>query len=1037
MVKSKNPGGYVLGLDVGANSIGWAALSLSTDMQPDGIIACGSRVFDAGVDGDIATGRDTPRGTARRLARLQRRQTLRRVRRRRKLFRALVQHGLLPATDAVNSASMHKAIEALDAELRTKWIPAGDHRSHLVFPYLLRAAAARERLAPHELGRALYHLGHRRGFLSNRKTKRKEEEEGAVKEGIHELREQMKSAGCATLGALFATLDPREHRIRKRYTDRSMYLEEFGAIRKANAWVPDAVWTELHKAIFFQRKLKSAKHLIGRCSCMPNKRRAPMWHPTLQQFRILEQLNNLRIIEGPASTARPLSPEQRNVLAALLQQQETMTAGGAKKALKLKGVELSIESVGSGKLIGDRTACAMRKAFGDRWDAMTDDQRMQALLDVHSYEQADALKRRGVKHWALSPEQAGVLGDTSLEPSYASLSVAAMQRLLPHMQEGLNSREAMDRVFPDRFKASEQADHLRRVDHVLGEIRNPAVMRSLTELRRVVNRAVTKWGRPALIRLELARDLKKGRQERERLAKDNRDQEKRRTAAVEQLLAETAVKQPRRSDIEKLLLADECGFTCPYTGRKFGMADLFGATPSVDIEHIIPYSRSLDDSFGNKTLCMVEENRNIKRQRTPHEAYATDAVRWEAILDRVQRFRGRHARFKFERFTMQHVGEELLEEFTERQLNDTRYASRLAAKFVGQLFGGVVDAEGSLRVQVSGGSVTARLRQSWRMGVALHDDGTKNRNDHRHHALDAIAIALASPAVVKRMSDAAVRGAAAGRDGKLLQFTEPWPQFLEHVKAAIDPIIVSHRVDRRLAGPLHEETLYSRPLMQGEAQVFRVRKGIETVRETALDEIADPTVRTVVATALKGEPAAKPFATPDRFPVARSAGGAAERVRRLRLEAARTPVEMKTPTASRWVAPGSNHHMAIYAVQTKKGVEWQAQIVTRLEAHRRKQMGEPIVRKQLDDGSPLVFTLRSGDIIRIPEADGSVAFHLVGAASKNSIETKLVHDARPAGEIRKAGIEGGRTYWSTSKLQRVSAQKIDIGVLGEVTLNRE
>ncbi|MFZ4723771.1 MAG: hypothetical protein ACOYMI_11555, partial [Phycisphaerales bacterium] len=146
---------------------------------------------------------------------------------------------------------------------------------------------------------------------------------------------------------------------------------------------------------------------------------------------------------------------------------------------------------------------------------------------------------------------------------------------------------------------------------------------------------------------------------------------------------------------------------------------------------------------------------------------------------------------------------------------------------------------------------------------------------------------------------------------------------------------------------------------------------------------------------------------------------------------------MKTRTGSRWVAPGSNHHMAIYAVQTKKGVEWRAQIVTRLEAHRRKQMGEPIVRKQLDDGSPLVFTLRSRDIIRFPEADGAVAFHVVGSTSGDTIETRQVQDARPVGEIQRAGKAGGRAVWSTSKLQRVGAQKVDIGVLGEVTLNRE
>jgi CRISPR-associated endonuclease Csn1 len=1040
MHQEEETGAYVLGLDVGTNSVGWAVLGLSSQGQPDSIIACGSRVFEAGVDGtseQIAAGKDSPRGVARRLARLQRRQTLRRARRRRKIFRLLMTHGLLPRIDRTSPAGIHACIEKLDSELRPNWLKPGDHRGQLVFPYLLRAAAASRALPPHELGRALYHLAHRRGFLSNRKSRAKEDEEGKVKQGISELRAAMTAAGARTLGGYFATLEPRNGRIRSRYTDRSMYLEEFDAIQRANPQVSQDAWAALHKAFFFQRKLKSAKHLIGKCSCLPRQRRASMWHPVYQRFRLLEQVNNIRVADLATGEDRRLTDEERVALVSALGRQESMTAGGVKKLLKLRGCELSIEHIGSGKLIGDRTAAAMRKVFGDRWATMDEAQRMQALLDVHSYESADALKRRGVKYWKLDPEQAGAMADASLEPGYASLSVRAMTQLLPHLERGFNSREALDISFPHRFKAGSAANRLPPVRTALGDLRNPTVNRSLTELRRVVNRIIDKWGKPKLVRVELGRDLKRGRTEREKLSKDNREQEKRREAAAASIMAEAGVQAPRRSDIEKMLLAEECGMTCPYTGRRFGMADLFGNTPTVDVEHIIPYSRSLDDSFSNKTLCFVEENRNVKRQRTPHEAYSTDNARWDQILDRVRGFRGRHSRAKLERFLMANIGDDLLDDFTSRQLNDTRYASRLAGQFVGQLFGGSVDSDSVRRVQVSTGTVTARLRQAWRMGLALHDDGKKNRADHRHHALDAIAVALASPALVKRMADAAVRGAAAGRDGKLLQFSEPWPQFLEHVKAAIEPIIVSHRVDRKLAGPLHEETLYSRPLQAADQTVYRVRKGIETIREADLEEITDPVLRNTIAAALRGEPAGKPFATPDSHPVARAPHAAVERVRRLRRVASRTPVLLETAHAKRWVAPGSNHHMAIYEVSDSKGERWQSEIVTRLEAHRRKHCQEPIVRKTREDGARLVFTLRSGDIIRVPSDNGTVVFHVIGSASGDTIETKPVHDARPAGEIRKAGKAGGRAVWSVAKLQKSGAVKVDVGVLGEITLNRE
>lgn len=1021
---------FVLGLDVGASSVGWALLALDGSGDAQCVIACGTRTFEAGVDGNLTDGRDEPRGVARRLARQQRRQTARRVQRRRRVYRALMEAELLPRIDVVNHAGIDAALRQLDDQLRRTWIAAGDHRAQLTYPYQLRAAAATRPLDPSALGRALYHLAQRRGFLSNRKARARDDDEGVVKQGIADLQAEMDAAGHTTLGAHFSSLDPRARRIRGRYTHRGMYEREFDAIARANPQVPEQHWKAIRKTIFFQRKLKSSGHLIGHCECVRKARRAPMWHPSFQRYRILEQVANIRVTEEGSREDRPLTPEERDVLVTHLTSHAKVTAAGAKKALKLKRATLSIETLGSGALIGDRTAAAMRSAFGDRWDAMTPAERMAALQDVHSFEKEEPLRRRGERHWKLEPAQAEALSEVSLEPSYASLSVAAIERILPHLERGLNARQAIDLEFPDRFKAGSAARLLAPVHEAMPELRNPAVARALTEVRRVVNRVAEHWGRPEVIRIELARDLKRSRMQRERIAKENRAQEKVREQAAARILEEANVPAPRRSDIEKMLLAEECGFTCPYTGRRFGMHDLFGPHPLVDVEHIIPFGRSLDDSFANKTLCFADENRAVKRNRTPFEAYARDDARWQDIISRVERFRGGRARFKLERFLMQEAGTEVLEEFADRQLNDTRFASRMAAHFVGRLYGGMIDAAGSRRVQASAGGVTARLRQAWRMGFALHDDGVKNRADHRHHALDAIAIALSTPKIVKRMAEAARRGTDAGRDGRLLEFSEPWPGFLEDVKDAIQNVTTSHRPDRRLAGALHEETNYSRPIKVKGDQVHRRRKPIEAVRASDVESVPDGALRKTLGKAIESAPkqqvgpAAWPQADPSR----------PDRVRRLRVAADRTPQLLETRKGRRWVAPASNHHMAVYEAPSGR---WDVEVVTRLEAHRRKRQGEPIVRRDRGDGSRFLFSLRSGDTMRLKGDDGQPMFVVVRSVSGTAVEAVAANDARPAQEVRKAGAAAGRFIFSPSALKRKNAERVDVSPIGEITVARD
>lgn len=207
---------YALGLDIGSESIGWAMLP--ADDPTMAALVTGAHAFDAGVEGDLESGRDESRAAVRRQARMPRRLLWRRAARMRKLARTLQSAGLFPPAEVKDPEALHQRLNTLDEEIRAKRIPSGDRVAQHLLPYRLRALALDEPLTEHELGRALYHLAQRRGFLSNKKAggkdKKDKEELGEVKAGIIELQRDMDETGARTLGEHFSRLDADQKRIR-------------------------------------------------------------------------------------------------------------------------------------------------------------------------------------------------------------------------------------------------------------------------------------------------------------------------------------------------------------------------------------------------------------------------------------------------------------------------------------------------------------------------------------------------------------------------------------------------------------------------------------------------------------------------------------------------------------------------------------------------------------------------------------------------------------------------------------------------------
>ena len=308
-----------LGLDIGTNSIGWALVN----EEQQKILASGAHIFQEGVNIDAKSKAETPKSAKRREYRQKRRQLARRRFRNNLLRKALTQAGMMPSGETEQ-----------------------EHFWELC-PYQVRCKGLDEQLSLQELGRAIFHLNQRRGFKSNRKSGNAEEgtmqKGGNGKTGINQTEEEWQQGGFRTFGEYLASLDPHEQRLRNRYTLRQWYQQEFEQLwQEQQAYHPAVLTDELrHKLgspdagiVFYQRPLKSQRHLVGKCTLEPKKTRVPLSHPDFEEFRMWQVLNNLEVT-GPDKLKEPLDDADKTKLVDLFYSKEKITASDIKKKLKL------------------------------------------------------------------------------------------------------------------------------------------------------------------------------------------------------------------------------------------------------------------------------------------------------------------------------------------------------------------------------------------------------------------------------------------------------------------------------------------------------------------------------------------------------------------------------------------------------------------------------------------------------------------------------------------------------------------------------
>ena len=814
---------YRLGLDLGTNSIGWSIYSLDEDNKPINLENLGVRIF---TDGRNPKSKE-PLAVERRTARGQRRIIRRRKQRRRATFRLLQSQGLFPKTKEETQ------------------------KLKLLNPYELRIKAMDEKLEPFELGRVLFNLSVRRGFKSNRKDGSQEEvKENSKSEKLTQsskctnLANAIKESGYRTLGEFLWKNQEKNNGIRfapdrmEYYPTRQLYIEEFNLIRKKQEeFYSNIDWDKIFDSIFFQRPLRPQER--GKCQYLPENERTFKAMPCAQKIRILQDVYNLTFIANGKS--KQLLPEWQEDLIELLNTKEKVTFSDMRKKLNLdNGIVFNLESDSREFLLGNATAVKMRSKnrFGQLWDTLSLQEQDNIVEKLITAEE-DSEVVEMLNNYDLTEEQKDFItkktifssGTTSFCKEFTENVIAEIEKEKCQIHkaiENLGYKYAEQSVAKSNLlpyygqvlvgstmgiKANPKNDEER-----YGKISNPTVHIALNQTRTVVNAIIKEYGKPEQVVIEVSRDLKASREAKAKMQqKITQNQKENARLNINIKDACPKILYPNRKDRLKFKLWEELNPSnaldrrCIYCGKQISGADIFDDN-LIQIEHILPFSRTLWDSEYNKTVAHTKCNQD-KANKSPFEAFGNNpyGYNWCEILERVSHLKAPQKRKLFAENAIANFDKD--SGFIDRQLTDNAYLSKMALRYLKAI------VEKNSNVWSVTGGMTKLLRDKWDIDKILKREinkeeiayfnlkdeqiGTykKNRYDHRHHALDACIIALIDRSMVQEISNLN----KVYKKDKLE--VPPMPILRAELIEKVKTIIVSHKPDHGAQGKLSKETL--------------------------------------------------------------------------------------------------------------------------------------------------------------------------------------------------------------------------------------
>lgn len=988
----------ILGLDTGTNSLGWAVV----DRYDDGtysLVRRGTLIFQEGVK--IEKGIESSKAAERTGYRASRRHYFRRRLRKIETLKVLIKYHLCPALTDEELNRWHLKKEYPMNEDFLQWQRTDDkidnnpyHSRHICLHEKLDLNTETDRYC---LGRALYHLAQRRGFLSNRLDQTKENEDGKVSSGIQQIDADMQKAGCEYLGDYFYKLYREKGntiRIRQNYTARkNHYIKEFNAICDRQS-LPEDMRKALQDALYYQRPLKSQRYSVGKCTFEKDKPRCAVSHPLFEEFRKLSFINNIKIQTSYDDRLRQLNEQERAKIDKLFYRKSKSDFDFEDIAKTLAGKDNYQYYKADGEkpykfnyrmdqgVCGCPTQTGLRDLFGDDWMSgiaqrytcnkrqdgtpKTPEEMATDIWNVlFSFDNDDKVKEFGREKLQMTEEEAEKFAKIKLQQGYASLSLKAIRKILPFLRQGdiytyavflakvpdIVGRDVWERdkeeIIADlKANIDVAAKEHQRIDEVVkgylennfelrpgvlddlyhpsindvyedakpnkdgilqlgspktNAVRNPMAMRSLHQIRKVINQLLLEGviDRSTEIHIEYARELNDANM-RQAINSYQRDQKNERDAAADEIRKlykeEKGIEiEPTDDDILKYQLWKEQERTCIYTGKKIGIADFVGADPKFDIEHTIPQSVGGDSTRMNLTLCDAKFNREVKKAQLPSQLANHDAVlvrikpwkdKIEELTQQIKKIRTHSGmdkgekdskiqkrnrlkieldywRGKYERFVMKDVPEG----FARRQGAGIGLISRYAGLYLKSLFHDPANPD-KRQIYIVKGPITAEFRKMW--GVQEEYE-KKSRDNHAHHCIDAIVIACIGKAEYDRLAFYYTQV----EKGLKPVFEKPWSTFTQDVKALADELLVVHdtpdnmpkHARRRVRisgkgvkmsqgdsarGRLHEETYYG-AIKQDDELKYVIRRSLDGIKETDLDNIVDDVVRQKVKAAVSSK----------------------------------------------------------------------------------------------------------------------------------------------------------------------------------------
>ena len=898
--------GYRIGLDIGITSVGWAVIEDDANGNPTRIIDLGSRIFDAAEnpkDGSpLAKDRRDARGLRRRL--------------RRKKHRVERTKRLLERYNIITKKELENLYENYRFQFNV---------------YELRVMALDEKITNKDLARILISMVKKRGYKSNSKSEETSSgsDAGKLITATKENEKLMKEKGYRTVAEMYLKDDKfklrnsngeyildkngnKQIKIKNSVNEykntmlRQLLVDEIKMIlekqKGLNSNIDDNFIKEYLEIFESQRSFDEGpgepspyggnqiEKMLGNCTFEKNEKRAPKASYTFEYFKLLQDINHIKInkldLETNKIEKRELTKEEREKIINLVKEKSNITYSTLRKELQLgKNERFNMFSYNNILQWSDETNDETEKTkkfkeFESYNKIKTALNRVEkgyiTKLSMDELDQigyALTVYKNDDKRIDYLKENTQNLSNDAIQEllslsftKVGNLSIKAMRKIIPELEKGITYDKAVDNVYED-FRGSVNTEKKRKLSlkDLEQEMSNPVVRRGISQAIKVLN-AITlryneKYGKPDVVVIELAREMGRNFNDRRKIEK-SQEENMQRNERIKEHIIELGKTNPTGQDIVKYKLWEEQDGICLYSGKKISVEQLF--TEAVDVDHIIPYSMCFDDTYNNKVLVLASENRQ-KGNRVPYKYEKEMGRNIDEYVVRVGNIIKNPN--KLRKLLREDFTKEDAKEWKNRNIQDTQYICKLMYNLVRNHLEFSENPNFERKVWTVNGSVTAHIRK--RLGIE------KTRDGDTHHAIDAVVIAITTQRMVNKITKyyQYVDGKFMNNKGEYIDletgeildaqeyeekngiyFPEPWPKFRKELDIRtncktkermieclneekiftykdyddVEPIFVSRMPRRKVTGMAHLETIRGVKEENGE---------LETVTKTELTKL--------------------------------------------------------------------------------------------------------------------------------------------------------------------------------------------------------